>query len=80
MPNLHLSSTDVLVCIQLFTEGDVLWGWMMLIFVCAPAVMMSVFSLTWHYHDKSVTPAVLVMHLLLLAPIERLLLFLCDLY
>ncbi|XP_035826442.1 XK-related protein 6 [Aplysia californica] len=64
-------STDLVVCVQLLSQGHVVWGGMMVASVSVPALMMSVFSLTWHYHDASLRPAVLATHLLLLAPVER---------
>jgi len=39
-------------------------------FLAAAAVQMSVVSVMWHYHDKSLRPVAIVCRILLLTPLE----------
>ena len=64
-------SSDIVVCVRLFSHGDVLWGSTMAAFISVPAVIMNIFSFIWHYNDKSIKPVTVLVHFLLLAQVKR---------
>ncbi|XP_059140183.1 uncharacterized protein LOC131928244 [Physella acuta] len=64
-------STDVLVCVQFLLEDQTICGWLMVLFIVAPSIIMSGFSLAWHINDKTLTPFGFISHLLLLSPVHR---------
>ncbi|XP_071117324.1 uncharacterized protein [Haliotis cracherodii] len=63
--------TDILVTVQFFENGDLVWGSLTAGFVGVPTLLIQIFSLKWHISDKSLTVATCLPHLFLFAPVQR---------
>ncbi|XP_067679346.1 uncharacterized protein [Haliotis asinina] len=63
--------TDVLVTVQFFENGDIVWGSLTAGFVGVPTLLIQIFSLKWHISDKSLSVATCLPHLFLFAPVQR---------
>ncbi|XP_041358886.1 uncharacterized protein LOC121375480 [Gigantopelta aegis] len=63
--------TDILVTVNLFEKGHVVWGSLTAGFVIGPLILIQIFSLKWHLTDGSLSCCTAIPHLVLLAPVQR---------
>ncbi|ESP00605.1 hypothetical protein LOTGIDRAFT_157886 [Lottia gigantea] len=63
--------TDILVAVEFYEKGHIVWGSLSVLFIALPAVVMQFFSIKWYYNDGSLTCLTFLPHLLLLGPVFR---------
>ncbi|KAK6179614.1 hypothetical protein SNE40_011932 [Patella caerulea] len=63
--------TDVLVVVEFYEGGHIVWGSLSIVFICLPAIVMQFFSIKWYHNDGKLTICTFLPHLLLIGPVFR---------